>query len=326
MTNKPAKRLAIIFSLFAGLCVMAHAQETTTYYTKTGAHTTERDSAHYSRVLRTQANADNLFELNEYFLDGTLRRHGYVQAPDPTRLRFEGELTTYHENGNLLATEWYRDNTTVDTAAYYYANGTLKERRAFLGIKSNVNGTSRPQMDTRTLYYADSLGNIQVENGQGEALLTLGDDVEQGHFTDGLRTGHWTGTFFKGKNTFEEWYENGELTKGITTDSTGRTHPYSDNMVDPTYPGGIQELMKFVAQNYRFPPQALREKVAGQVLIGFVVERDGSMGEYKIINDLGHGTGAAAIAAIKRAQKWSPAYMRGVPVRVSYMLPVRLSQ
>lgn len=48
------------------------------------------------------------------------------------------------------------------------------------------------------------------------------------------------------------------------------------------------------------------------------------MDNLKVEQDLGYGTGEEAIRVLKRAKKWSPGIMRGVPVRVQYSIPIRL--
>ncbi len=64
----------------------------------------------------------------------------------------------------------------------------------------------------------------------------------------------------------------------------------------------------------------------GTVKIAFIVEKDGKMSSFDIEQDIGFGTGGEAVNVLKRVKKtWSPGIYRGVPVRVSYTLPIRLN-
>ena len=58
--------------------------------------------------------------------------------------------------------------------------------------------------------------------------------------------------------------------------------------------------------------------------IYFVVEKDGSITDIKVLKDLGHGTGEEAIRILKKCPKWSPAEQKGKKVRCSFMLPLRI--
>src|SRR3546814_2942765 len=94
---------------------------------------------------------------------------------------------------------------------------------------------------------------------------------------------------------------------------------------DPRPPGGMQSFMKYIAQNYDYPQRAIEAGVNGMVQVAFVVERDGSLTDMKIVRDLKHGTGEAAIRVLQSSSKWSPGVQNGRPVRVAYTLPIRLN-
>ena len=60
-------------------------------------------------------------------------------------------------------------------------------------------------------------------------------------------------------------------------------------------------------------------------MVSFVVEKDGTLGDFKIVKDLGYGTGEAAVSVLKTAQAWRPGVQNGRNVRVSYTLPITLN-
>ncbi|MFD2552990.1 energy transducer TonB [Sphingobacterium tabacisoli] len=297
-----------------------------TYIKKDGGFTPLKDSAAYTSILHLRPNDTGLYQLHEYYPNGNLKRRGWVKTADPKRLRFEGLLEDFYDNKILKATYQYSNDKLLDTAKKYYRNGVLKETIVHLNPTTPPTDLSPVDLSTRLVYYADSLGHVQVSNGNGIVTIIPDEtEKEQGEYISGLREGHWTGILHRGKSQFEEWYSNGILEKGVTTDSLGQQHKYTQKDVEPEYPGGIMQLRMFIGNNYRYPTEAIKANVSGQLLVSFVVEKTGKTSEHKIINDLGYGTGQRAIEVLKRAKDWTPGYHRGLPVRVAYSVPIQLN-
>jgi len=95
--------------------------------------------------------------------------------------------------------------------------------------------------------------------------------------------------------------------------------------VAPSPQGGMEEFYKFVGRNYNYPAQAQEQGVSGRVLLQFVVERDGSLTDIKVLRDLKYGTGEEAVRMLKKAPKWKPGIQNGRPVRVQFTLPIQLN-
>ncbi|MBC8643760.1 energy transducer TonB [Flavobacterium lindanitolerans] len=96
-------------------------------------------------------------------------------------------------------------------------------------------------------------------------------------------------------------------------------HPYKFYRNSP---GGIAGFYAYVKKNYRIPE--VDDDVSGNVIVNFVVEKDGSLTDIKVVRDLGYGTGKEAIRMLKSAPKWKPGIQNGKAVRVSYNLPIKL--
>jgi protein TonB len=92
--------------------------------------------------------------------------------------------------------------------------------------------------------------------------------------------------------------------------------------VQPEFPGGPAGFAKYVQKNYRTPE--VEQDLKGRVFVEFVVEKDGSLTDIKVIRDLGFGTGAEAIRMLKNAPKWKPGVQNGKTIRVRYSLPIML--
>lgn len=92
--------------------------------------------------------------------------------------------------------------------------------------------------------------------------------------------------------------------------------------VKPSFPGGMNEFYKFIGKNFRTPKI---EGLQGKVYVTFVIEKDGSLIDIKVLRDIGYGTGEEAIRVLKECPKWSPGIQNGKPVRVLYSLPIAIT-
>ena len=92
---------------------------------------------------------------------------------------------------------------------------------------------------------------------------------------------------------------------------------------DPTeFPGGKDSLNKFISDNIICPQEALDKGIEGKVYITFVVEKDGSINDIKIIRDIGYGCGEEAKRIVKLMPKWKPAKQREINVKQQFVLPI----
>ena len=91
--------------------------------------------------------------------------------------------------------------------------------------------------------------------------------------------------------------------------------------VKPDFPGGMEKFYKFVGNNYQTPEE---DGLKGKVYVTFVVEKDGSLTDIKVIRDIGYGTGKEAIRVLNKCPKWTPGEQNGKKVRVLYSLPITI--
>jgi periplasmic protein TonB len=91
----------------------------------------------------------------------------------------------------------------------------------------------------------------------------------------------------------------------------------------PTFPGGEQELLKFLAENIKYPALAREANIQGNVAISFVIGKDGAINDVQLLRDIGGGCGKEAIRVVKTMPNWSPGEANGHKVKVRFTLPVR---
>lgn len=90
----------------------------------------------------------------------------------------------------------------------------------------------------------------------------------------------------------------------------------------PSYVGGLSEFYKFVSKNLTYPAQARRMGIEGKVFVHFIVDKDGSLTDIKVVKGIGAGCDAEVLRIINKCPKWNPGKQRGRPVRVQMMLPI----
>ncbi len=90
----------------------------------------------------------------------------------------------------------------------------------------------------------------------------------------------------------------------------------------PQFPGGDAALMKYLSSHINYPPMAAENNVQGKVILQFVVEKDGRVGEVKVARSVDKDLDKEAIRVVKSLPKFTPGRQNGQPVRVWYTLPV----
>ena len=84
----------------------------------------------------------------------------------------------------------------------------------------------------------------------------------------------------------------------------------------PEYPGGLRAFMNYISQNLTYPQICKKQKIEGKVLVGFIVEKDGSVSNVKALKKVHANLDAEAIRVVESLPKWKPGTINGEPVRV----------
>jgi len=96
----------------------------------------------------------------------------------------------------------------------------------------------------------------------------------------------------------------------------------------PEFPGGEQVLLRWIANNIKYPTIAIENGIQGIVFVNFVVDRDGGISNAKVLRSVDPLLDKEALRVVNMLPKWEPGKQRGKPVRVSYTIPIhfRLQQ
>ncbi|MDE7357323.1 MAG: energy transducer TonB, partial [Bacteroidales bacterium] len=89
--------------------------------------------------------------------------------------------------------------------------------------------------------------------------------------------------------------------------------------------GGDEAFYQYIAANIRYPVVAMESGISGRVYVTFVVEKDGSITDVKVLRGIGGGCDEEAVRVVKAMPKWKPGKQRGRPVRVLYRVPINFT-
>ncbi len=117
-------------------------------------------------------------------------------------------------------------------------------------------------------------------------------------------------------------YENDKFISGILKSQDGKLLPYEAREVMPEFIGGEKKLYEYLAAKIKYPKKDRRKGISGEVLVEFIVCKDGSVCEFKIKQSVSKNIDKSVLDALKDMPKWKPAKNDGEPVRVQYTLPV----
>ena len=120
---------------------------------------------------------------------------------------------------------------------------------------------------------------------------------------------------------------NGEVLKIKEAVAQPEPKPEPEKVFDvveqmPSFPGGPQALMQWLSDNVRYPVVAQENGVQGRVVVSFVVERDGSITDVKVVRSVDPSLDKEAARVVKSMPRWIPGKQNGQAVRVKYNVPV----
>lgn len=75
---------------------------------------------------------------------------------------------------------------------------------------------------------------------------------------------------------------------------------------EPTFPGGMMKFYDFIKENLKYPDKARENGVEGRVVLSFVVEKDGSFSDIKVLRSVSRECDAEAVRLLVASQKWDP--------------------
>ena len=105
-------------------------------------------------------------------------------------------------------------------------------------------------------------------------------------------------------------------------DSTGKVEIFADPEQQPYFPGGETALLKYLQENVKYPTKAVKDSIQGRVVVQFLIDPAGYVGEVKVVRSVSEELDAEAVRVVKTLPRFVPGRIFGKAVSAWYTLPV----
>lgn len=230
--------------------------------------------------------------------------------------------------------EYCRKNSDLQQENIYI--GDMNLRLIISAILLFCAGIQSYAQKIDTTFYDADWKDTDRANHSFYRIMSNADD---GKFsvTDYFKTGEvqMTGTFKSLSPQVKDgefvWYHKNGKKQTVTIfqdNATISTKSWDEEGVEvinvpPEFPGGMQELYKYIGSNFRYP-KGLTPKPVGKINLSFVIDTDGSITDIVIVESLHQLLDAEAVKVLLRAPRWKPGTQNGRPVRVKYNIPLSM--
>jgi TonB family protein len=333
---KPKVLFPLICALFYFTQSVAQNQNVF-YFKNSGTKVSVRDSADFTREIKVPDSGSVFFNVVETYINGKPKLLGKASRIEP--LMLEGECTRYYPSGKKQQTATYKQNRLTGDVYDYYPNGELYLHKQFLSEKTPEGGISHKEL---VIACNDSTGKPLVTGGNGyytgyklgyngdrykvneHNAYNFKEVIEEGNIKSGLKDGNWKGVSGDkdDKLTFSEVYDNGKFISGRSVDANNKIYDYTIREAEPVFAGGIQAFYAYLTHNIRYPVDSRTHYIQGKVLATFIVEKDGSVTNIKVLRAPAEDLGAEAVRVLQESPNWIPGTQNGKPVRVQYTVPI----
>lgn len=254
-----------------------------------------------------------VYPVFEYYANGNRKLVG-ATTRTTQHLHLEGGVTRFYPNGKRKSYENYHDSWPSGEFIRYYPNGKVYTVCIF-----DADRHLQQFKECR-----DSTGKVLAENGNGE-WITFDSDfthaLEQGTVKNGLYDGDWRGTA-NDSIKYVYKYSKGRLKSGTSFDRSGHSYPFIEPSIPAEYKTGPDGFSDFLKRNLHYPDYERQVNTDGMVRVSFMVERDGSLTNFKVVRSVSDKLDSEALRVIKLTQPWKPARIYGIPARSLVTVPV----
>lgn len=271
----------------------------------------DKDSSDFLRVLLPD-NIEDIYTVQDYFKNGKLKMTAKSLSRDYYP-KLSGACIEFFPNGKRKSIKTYQDGKPLGDAFEYFPNGKPY-------LTGNYNKDGKFIISSCN----DSTGKVLVENGNGHCIrydYNFKQIYAEGNIVDGLEEGEWHGMLDDSANYMCN-YEKGVSKGGVTYDKSGKRYTFTTGIIEPQFKGGTEEFYKFLAKNIKYPIAAKENNIHGKIILGFVIEKDGTLTNVKVLQGIGGGCDEEAVRVIKISPPWLPGVQYGIPVCVPYTVPI----
>jgi TonB family protein len=126
--------------------------------------------------------------------------------------------------------------------------------------------------------------------------------------------GDWIGYYRSGKLAAQAVYKKGkQLSATFYHEDGSADNQTTDFIRESTYPGGPDQFLHFLNTTMRYPDAALKKNIQGTVILQFIVKKDGTIANLKVVQSVDKLLDDEALRVLRKMKNWEPALMGGMP-------------
>lgn len=306
--------LAVLFLFVPKLCISQVTANIKTIYLYSLWQKTTKENHKYYRVIKGYySEKQDSYHIYDYYKSGVLEKEGMSRNKEGSSKT--GEFIFYYENGSKKSLSNFVKDRPNGKDFRWYENGNKKQEGEYI-VDEKKN-----ESEYNVNQFWDNNGVQKVIDGNGDYEEIRDKYFESGKVQNGFKDGHWEGYDKKIGYTFSENYKNQKLVSGISIDSDKVSHSYKIVELKPETKNGVMDFNNHIARNFRAPKV---EGLSGKIYITFIVDKNGTIINPKIIKSIGHGTDEEAIRVVSSYQNFTPGEIRGIKVNCTFSLPISI--
>ncbi len=270
----------------------------------------------YLRIIKDYSLDKDLYDVAVYYKSGKLEMKGTTSNKD--NIKLEGSCVYYFENENRKKVANYTNNKPIGKQFEWYKTGNIKSEVEIIRDKKNNSEI------TRLIQFWNEENIKKVIDGEGEYIETdFGKTILKGEVKNALKEGKWVGFSQKPKINFTEYYSEGILIEGISTDSLQVEHKYTEIKINAKPKKGMDLFYNYIGSRMKIPMQS-NKILKGTVYLSLTIDATGKIKKINALNKDDFGVSENAIKTVSKLDEWIPAYFRGIPIEIEYILPIVL--
>lgn len=293
----------LIFAAFISLNGLI-AQDTTTTWVNTLDEIRDRQTAPFYRL---GWKADGKWQTLVHYRHGPLYQSG--QYVDSTCTIKSGEFTTYSKQGLKLSEVHYLAGNFVDDFTIWFDNGNLHTKGQYHKIETGAD----------TVAQAEEVSDDYWNPEEAADIIPSEEHV--------VKVGRWEYYHSNGRlSEVQEYDDGGNLYHTEYYNVDGNSEDIQATKDHPAqYSGGEAALMKFLGENIKYPKEDRDAGRSGEVLISFMIDRNGLVDDVRIERSVSPTMDAECIRLLSLMPKWMPAQNHNRIEEVRHFLPIRFT-
>jgi len=227
-----------------------------------------------------------------------------------------------HLQRNLRYPSSARENNIIGyaIASFKVQSGKISNVKITKGLQNDIDLEVLRSLDL----FKETVEAVDDEYSMAFAFQLLG--IES-NLIPPPPPGKTENTYFLGTVTVTGYVQTKNTEKDVVKSPTPPTPPtpvvdFGDVDVLPQFPGGMKGWGEYLQSALKYPDEAKKNKITGRVILSFIVLKNGSITDIKVLRGIGGGADEEAIRVVKESPKWNPGIIKGEPVNVAYTMPI----